>query len=321
VIDDLLPSQWPQPVLDAVRQFRQGNIVDRPPFFYLRRNKHPLWMVQLEPEEPMPEESLVDLEPSDRPPYGLITTQTCDLYEEGDHPRQPWFAVAPVYDYKPKLKSGQLEQIRRGQVGHLVLLTAEWFGQGAWVADLRVEVPLEKGWLVGREPHAAFASQTEYKTLAARLAMRRGRPALSGPLTQQIVMPLRAWLGDKGRWHRDEVESLRLLAAGDPATSLVACLVVVAAGNGLSDEAQAVWRLFEADLIDSAAEHGVTALPFRYGTYDDLTGRETEASVRLDFDYRRGAPDGGHAPAQGRHDRGRLRPAGARHRGRNPPSP
>lgn len=284
MIDDRLPSPWPQTVLDAVRQFRQGYVVDRPPLFYFRRDEHPLLRVQLEPEEQAPEESLIDLEPSDRPPYGLITTQTCDLYEEGS-PRQPWFAVAPVYDYTPNLKSGQLEQIRRGEFGYLVLLTAEWFGPGVWVGDLRIEVPLEKGWLVGREPRPGFASLAEYKTLAARLATRRGRPALSAPLTEAIVMPLRAWLKDKGRRYRDEAESLRLRVVGDPATSEIGGLVVVAAGDGLSDEAQAAWSSFEADLIDTAAKHGITALEFLYGTYDDLTGRDIEASVRLDFDY------------------------------------
>lgn len=285
MIDDRIPSEWPQVVLDAVRQFRQGDVVDQPPFFYFRSDEHALWNLQLEPEEEARDGSIVELEPSDGPPYGLITTQTCDLYEEGSRPRQPWFAVAPVYDYTSKLKDGQLEQIRRGEVGHLVLLSADWLGAGAWVADLRIEVPLEKGWLVGREPRRGFASLPESKTLAGRLATRRGRPALSAALTEQIVMPLRTWLRDKGRRYRDEVESLRLLAADDPALSVVGGLVIVVAGDGLSEEAKAAWKVFEDGLLDAAATLGVTALPFRYGTYDDFTGRDIEASVRLDFDF------------------------------------
>jgi hypothetical protein len=285
VIDDRVPAEWPQAVLEAVRQFRQGDIVDQPPFFYFRSDEHPLWELQLEPADQVDDGSIVDLDLAERPPYGLITTQTCDLYEEGTKTRQPWFAVAPVYDFTSKLKNGQLEQIRRGEVGHLVLLTADWLGGGTWVADLRIEVPVEKGWLVGRNPRQGFASLTDYKTLAGRLATRRGRPALSAALTAHIVLPLRTWLKDKGRKHRDEVESLRLLAADDPAVSKVAGLIVVAAGDGLSDEAMGAWKAFEASLIDAAAEHGVTALPFKYGTYDDFTGREIVASVQLDFDY------------------------------------
>lgn len=285
MIDDRVPAEWPQAVLDAVRQFRQGDIVDQPPFFYFRSDEHPLWELQLEPADQVDDGSIVDLDPTDRPVYGLITTQTCDLYEEGIRPRQPWFAVAPVYDITSKLTGGQREQIRRGEVGHLVLLTADWLSEGTWVADLRIEVPVEKGWLVGRVPRKGFASLPESKTLAARLATRRGRPALSAALTAHIVLPLRTWLKDKGRKHRDEVESLRLLAADDPAVSVVAGVIVVTAGDGLSDEAKIAWAAFENSVIDAAAAHGVTALPFKYGTYDDFTGREIVASVQLDFDY------------------------------------
>jgi len=285
VIDDRVPPEWPQAVLDAVRQFRQGDVVDQPPFFYFRSDQHPLWGLHLEPADDGEDGSIVDLDLAERPPYGLITTQTCDLYEEGKKPRQPWFAVAPVYDFTSNLKSGQREQIRRGEVGHLVLLTADWLGVGTWVADLRIEVPVEKGWLVGRDPRQGFASLTDYKTLAGRLAMRRGRPALSAALTAHIVLPLRTWLKDKGRKHRDEVESLRLLAADDPAVSKVAGLIVVTAGDDLSDEAKIAWTEFENGLIDTASTHGVTALPFRYGTYDDFSGRDIVASVQLDFDH------------------------------------
>ena len=285
MIDDRVPAEWPQAVLDAVRQFRQGDIVDQPPFFYFRSDEHPLWELQLEPADQVDDGSIVDLDLTDRPAYGLITTQTCDLYEEGTRPRQPWFAVAPVYDITSKLTGGQREQIRRGEVGHLILLTADWLGEGTWVADLRIEVPVEKGWLVGRERRKGFASLPESKTLAARLATRRGRPALSAALTAQIVLPLRMWLKDRGRKHRDEVESLRLLPADDPAVSVVAGVIVVVAGDGLSDEAKIAWAVFENSLIAAAAAHGVTALPFKYGTYDDFTGREIVASVQLDFDY------------------------------------
>ncbi|MGA3058709.1 MAG: hypothetical protein ABSE70_11910 [Candidatus Limnocylindrales bacterium] len=285
MIDDRIPSEWPQVVLDAVRQFRQGDVVEEPPFFYFRSDEHALWNLQFEPDDEARDGSIAELDPADGPPYGLITTQTCDLFEEGTRPRQPWFAVAPVYDITSKVTGGQREQIRRGEVGHLILLTADWLGEGTWVADLRIEVPVEKGWLVGREPRKGFASLPESKTLAARLATRRGRPALSAALTARIVLPLRTWLKDKGRRYRDEVASLRLLTADDPAVSLVGGLIVVVAGDGLTDDAKDAWKAFEDGLIDAAAEHGVTALPFRYGTYDDFTGRDIVASVQLDFDY------------------------------------
>lgn len=214
MIDNLLPSQWPEDVLEAARRFRQGFVVEKPPFFYARSDAYPIWELSMADEPEAQGEEIVDVDPADRPPWGLITTQTCDLYEEGGRPKQPWFSVAPVYDYRPQLREGQLAQLRRGQMSHLVLLTAAWLPAGAWVADLRIEVPLEKGWLVGRTPLGGFASADEYNTLSIRLATRRGRPALSTAITEHIVKPLRAWLRGAGARHRDEIDSLRLLVPG-----------------------------------------------------------------------------------------------------------
>jgi hypothetical protein len=38
------------------------------------------------------------------------------------------------------------------------------------VVDLRIEVPLEKSWLVGHNPLVGEADEAEYLRLAARLA-------------------------------------------------------------------------------------------------------------------------------------------------------
>jgi len=284
VIDERIPSPWPAEVLEAVRKFRQGDVVDSPPFFYFRSIGHPVWQLALEEEAGDGEGEIVEVDPADGPPFGLVTTQTCDLFEEGVRPRQPWFSVAPIYDYSARLKAGQAEQIRRGEIGHLVLLTADWLPKGTWVADLRIETPIEKGWLVGRDPRPGFSSVDDCKVLAVRLGTRRNRPALSAALIEQVVSPLRSWLKDKGKPYRDEVASLRLLVPGDAATALVGKVVVVS-NDGLSKEAAEVWAEFESGLIDAAALNGVTVEPFRYGTLDQLTARETEASVRLDFDF------------------------------------
>jgi hypothetical protein len=283
VIDDKIPPSWPEEVRDAALAFRQGHVVDTPPFFYFRSSAHPVWQLILDPEDDGGDAALVELDPTDGPPFGLITSHTCDLVEAGKL-MQPWLSVAPVYDYTSRLKPGQERQIEQGRFGHLVRLTAGWLPAGFWVADLRIEVPIEKGWLVGREPRPGFANLSEYQVLALRLGMRRSRPALSDALHAQLVGPLRAWLGDKGAAYQDQVESLRLLIPGDPATAIVGKLVVVTRDQ-LTPQATEAWAAFEASLIDSAAEQGVTVESFRYGTLDQLTGRDTEASVRLDFDF------------------------------------
>jgi len=282
VIDDRIPKPWPQSVFDATRLFRQGDVVESPPFFYFRDNDHHIWQVQVDDDGT--DDMVFELDPDDAPPFGLITTQTCDLVEEGT-PKQPWFAVVPVYDYTAKLKGGQEVQLRRGEFQHLVLLTATWLPAGCWIADLRIEMPIEKGWLVGQEQRSGFSTLNELRVLATRLASRRNRPALSAELTQQLIGPLREWVRTDGKAYRDEVESLRILVPGDTTVARVGKLIVVVKSGALSTAAAKAWSEFEATLIDEAAKNDVVAQPFRYATYDELTGREVEVSERLDFDF------------------------------------
>lgn len=288
MIDDRLPDEWPEAVLEAAREWRQGYVVEEPPFFYFRSESHPVWAIGLEADDVIDEETadatLVELDPEERSRFGLITTQTCDLFEEG-RPTQPWFAVAPVYDVAPRLQPNQLGQLERGYFGHLVLLTAGWLPSGKWVADLRIELPIEKGWLVGREPRPGLVEIREYDRLAARLASRRGRPALSTRLTMSLTRPLRDWLNGVGRASRDSVESLRLRVVGDPVSSIQAELLVITKDEGMTPELESRWREWEAGRLEAAEQDGVLLQPFRYGTLDEFTARDIETSLRLDFDH------------------------------------
>lgn len=284
MIDGRLPDPWPDAVLESVRRWRQGYVVETPPFFYQRSEANPVWRLELEADGETREEELVELEHSERSHYGLITTQTCDLLEEG-RPRQPWFAVAPVYDFTNRMQPGQLPQLQKGYISHLVLLSAAWLPSGEWVADLRIEMPIEKGWLVGREPRHGFAELREYERLAARLASRRGRPALSTQLTVSLTRPLRDWLTGPGRASRDSIESLRARVVGDPVVSAQAELLVIVKDEGLPPEIKSAWDEWELARIEAAEPEGVVLFPFRYGTLDDFTARDIETSLRLDFDH------------------------------------
>lgn len=284
MIDDRLPDEWPVAVQEAAREWRQGYVVEEPPFFYYRSESNPVWEIGLAADEETGDAALVELDPDQRSRFGLITTQTCDLYEEG-RPTQPWFAVAPVYDIAPRLKPGQLAQLELGYFAHFVLLTAGWLPSGRWVADLRIELPVEKGWLVGREPRPGLVDLKDYERLAARLAGRRGRPALSTRLTVSLTRPLREWLNGGGKASRDSLESLRLRVVGDPVTSTQAELLVIIKDDGMTPELESRWRDWEAARLVAAEQDGVLLQPFRYGTLDEFTARDIETSLRLDFDH------------------------------------
>jgi len=245
-----------------------------------------VWQVETDPDPGLPvDEVVVALESGARPPFGLITTQTCDLFEEGTRQKQPWFSVAPVYDITEVLKNGQLAQIDRGEIGHIVHLTGERFANGIWVADLRIEVPVEKGWLVGRDPIGGFAERDEYLVLAARLAKRKGRPAISTEVTKALRKPLLEWLKGAGKPYRSEIHSIRVEAAGDLTTSKSAGLLVVSEADELSEKAKEAWNTWEKAVMDAAAKVGVTVFPSRHGSQDTMTARDVFNSVPIDVDF------------------------------------
>jgi hypothetical protein len=176
VIQDGLDGTWSEQIKKALDAFRQGHLVERPPFFYAASLKYGLWNpTRLLAEEAMAAdeelgEELVDLDPTQGPPYGLITSQTCDVAEERPDPLQPWIQVAPVYCCDPKSKLLDRDFVTRLEPPDLA--------EATWFADLRIEVPLEKSMMVGRTPIEAFSNEADYEELGNVLGQRRGRPAL-----------------------------------------------------------------------------------------------------------------------------------------------
>lgn len=192
MIDEGLPEPWPPEVLEALARFKQGHLVERPPIFYAASPAHGIWDLTRGAGVADAEEDLLELSDEDRPSYGLITTQTCDIAEEG-RPDHPWVEVVPVYRLVD-VSDEERELLESHRRSHLVLLEPPDLDDGPWVADLRIEVPIEKSWLVGRTPVDSFSSEEKYQVLAQRLAAKRERPALATPAMDTIVRPLANWL-------------------------------------------------------------------------------------------------------------------------------
>jgi len=179
--EDLEP--WSEDVRDAVSRFRQGHLVEEPPVFYAADLRHPVWgqthaIAEDAGENSDAATSLIELEPDQAPPLGIVTTQDCDL----DSEVQPWFAVAPVYQTEdPRL-------LEREYVHRLNPPDRD----GDWLADLRIEMPVEKGALVGRKPIEAFPNEDGYLDFGRLLSRRRGRPALADVLHELVDRTMRA---------------------------------------------------------------------------------------------------------------------------------
>ena len=174
MISEGIEQPWPDEVRSATAPFLQGHLISEPPLFYAADTRHPVWRATRLAAEGIADgdrgEELVDLVVEDRPPYAIVTTQSCDLAEEGPEPQQPWLSVAPVYEAANNARLRDRDYIFSLAPPALA---------GEWVADVRIEMPLEKSLLVGRTPVEAFPAEDGYIDFANFLARRRGRPALA----------------------------------------------------------------------------------------------------------------------------------------------
>lgn len=92
-------EEWPNGVLDGLREWEQGDLVASPPFFYFADPSRPVWSATAHFTESSTGPEVILVPDEMMPPYGLVTTQTCDIGEEGrDRPMRPWVQMAPVYE-------------------------------------------------------------------------------------------------------------------------------------------------------------------------------------------------------------------------------
>jgi hypothetical protein len=185
MIDRGVPNaeDWPEGVRDSLRSWEQGDLVATPPFFYFADPQHPVWeatrqytATSSEPEIVLPEESLC-------PPYAMVTTQTCDIAEEDSaRPLRPWVQLAPVYE----VTGWKRKKLEGGRGPRYWLLVPELPGENPHVADLRIEVPVEKGWLAQQQRVIGFADEAAKQAVGDRLRLLRGRYAFAREVNQLV---------------------------------------------------------------------------------------------------------------------------------------
>jgi len=197
------PETWPPGALAALRLFVQGDVVETPPLFYFADPSRPVWArtraYAIDSEGP----EVIEMPAAAGPRYGLITTQTCDIGEEdADRPIKPWVQISPIYDRSRDLDSGWRRKLRRGE-GPRYLMHLPALPDGFWVADFRIEVPVEKGWLATRRRLDGFADEATQRRVGERIAMLRSRPAFAGRFVELVQRPLVAALRDLRARNRD----------------------------------------------------------------------------------------------------------------------
>jgi hypothetical protein len=198
MLDPGIPDRdaWPDGVLDAVATFRQGDVVEGLPLFWWADPDNAVHDITKRAATVGTHERVVG--PKDRAPYGMVTTQTCDLALEGDgRPKSAWVQLAPVFDAtapvgpngEPSLSPGQIESLKKGSYNSKVWL-ANLPTPGVWYAELSFEVTVERGWLSKRQRIDGFADENAREQVGVRLAWLRSRPALDGNFTLHVQTPL-----------------------------------------------------------------------------------------------------------------------------------
>lgn len=263
MIDEGLEQPWPEAVPPAVEPFLQGHLIEQPPLFYAADLRHPIWRTTrvIADDTPAAErgEDFVDLAPEDRPPYGIITTQSCDVSEERPDPRQPWLAVAPVYMVPTDSPLRDRDYV-------FELAPPEIDGD-VWVADLRIEMPLEKGLLVARAPIEAFPDEAGYIAFANFLARRRGRPTMASVFHEVLSATTRRIKGQRNahrnlaRRARENVYKLMLAIEDGTRLEPVAARLYVVTDGPLTNDAQEWFDLWWNEARAVAEGYGLQLLP------------------------------------------------------------
>ncbi len=280
-------ERWPPGLLTHLTRFKQGDLVKGFPVVYIG---DPDVAAHLQTAAYAGEGAgPIEFEPFD---YGMIVTQTCDLREEDStNPSRPWVQIAPVYDglrtylgsdgVSRKVLHGGIRNMLESGGGQLYLMHLPHFGTADefWVADFRLTVPVDKGWLLGKEPVNAFESEEERRKVGMRTAMQQIRPAFDGRFVEAVQQPL--------------ISALKTLAKEDPELSAAIHrethqFGMRSAENVVMAYAE-VWILSLVPLTDTvrvwlddqsetwhrkAAELGLNLLPTQYRELRSTTAQE-----------------------------------------------
>lgn len=292
-------AHWPPGVLDALQTFRQGDVIAGLPYFYWGDPARAV----LDLTASYADEGEGVIEAAARFDYGMIATQTCDLVEEdSDRPGQPWVHLCPVYNaaatYRPdgtppettetdlpKLLPGEERSlIRKGGSQRYLWLPA--LPDGFWVADLRLFIPAEKGWLAGQERIEGFRTESERISAGRRLAWLHDRPAFDGRFARTVQTPLRQALMALRREDRSFFDQLseqvsEIGVSTDQNIAIAVAELVVLCGSG-PDQAVIEWfHEWWTGSAERAVDDGLTLLPLRFERLDAMRASEYRRLTRL----------------------------------------
>ena len=180
---------------------------------------------------------------------------------------------------------GQRKQIELGRgfhyLCHVPVLEPDEYG--IWVADLRLLVPVEKGWLVERNAFAAFSDEAGFDRLTELLAACFSRRAFATVIVNHVLGPTLELLKQiavdlEGNDPIVEVG----LATGRSRVEPTNAQVVFMLDGELPPELRGRILDWWETTSEVARAAGLETLVPRFVSVDDLTAREYRALDLLD---------------------------------------
>jgi len=270
---------WGDGYQEQFNRFRQGHIIEGVPLVYLGSATHPLWAVESEVlRDGFGRELQTSMEKGLPLRHAMITTQGCDILK----PTHTWIGVTPVYDAAEYFDRGKIGQIGAGQILYLLAIAPPWAtSDQKWVADLRIEIPLEKTVLLGREPLEAYANDADYVRVPQRLAFLRQRPDVANACLDYVSQPLFDWVRQQ-----DERERERMWATVDHVriwqdsyeSPTKAQLILVVHGGRMEDHDHDLWDAAQDHVYEQASAAGLMMIPTKVTTMEELSAAEFQAS-------------------------------------------
>ncbi len=294
--DEGIPERehWPEGVLDAIREFRQGDVISGLPLVYWADPKFAVHArTRFYAAQGYLDEGPVDFG-DEVAPYGIITTQTCDLAQEGDRkPNSAWVQLAPVFNGEAPRTDDPDQKVLEGQTRSLIKDGKDQYrlwvpnvpADGFWYADLTFEVAVERGWLAGKARIDGFGDESAREEVGRRLAWLRSRPAFDTKFVKAVQQPMVSALRDLRkadrtfyrRMHEQVVEIGVLLNA----RLAVGQAEVVVLHTGIDADVFAWWRALWDTLKQNAQAAGFNLFPLRLADLAVLPAGEYRRMTRL----------------------------------------
>jgi len=274
--------QWPDGMKESLDRFRQGHLLDDVPAFYLASATMPLWDRSTSVVHDLGLNAAIAVEDPVVFRRAVLLTQACDVMKDS----HPWVTAAPAYDAGLTLDPKRLGNIRARNVWHLYPLDPPWASDGqVWVADLRLEVPVEKTLLLKREPLEAFADDAGYALFVEHIAGMRRRPALAEACYEHVITPMFDWLKSLGTAERNRlmapVAELRV-QPDHPTTPKSVTVFVVLREEARAEFDRGAWEDGFAQIYARTQGGGVTLQGPEVDTLWDMSARDYVTSVPVE---------------------------------------